>query len=97
MNFQQKNKEYVLVGWGLIKVNMAGKELVRYLPVENDKDIRKALLISNVFAHSSVLYVKESFIKAGGYQENLNYFADWDLWLKLGTLGKFYNFQEFLI
>lgn len=94
VGFLEKNKEYVLVGGGVIKINNEGKEIVRFLLPEKDKDIRKVILTSNVFAHSTVLYVKDSWKKAGGYQENLNC-LDWDLWLKLGKLGKFYNFQEF--
>ncbi len=95
VDFLEKNNEYVLVGGGVIKVDVQGKEITRYVSIERDADIRKILLINNVFAHSSVLFRKEAFLKTGGYQKDLKYFADWDLWLKLGTIGKFYNFQEF--
>ncbi len=93
--FLEKNKDYVLCGGGVIKRDKRGVEIVRYLPIESDLNIRKAILINNVFAHSTVLYSKKSFLEVGGYQKNLKYFADWDLWLKLGTVGKFYNFQDF--
>ncbi len=93
--FLEGHSDHVLVGGGVIKRDKEGNEIARYLPLENDTDIRKALLIDNVFAHSTVLYAKDAFMKVGGYQKDLKYFADWDLWLKLGTVGKLHNFQDF--
>lgn len=93
--FLEASKEYVLAGGGVIKVNKEGGEILRYLPIEQDKDIRQAILTDNAFAHSTVMFRKYAWEKAGGYQKDLRYFADWDLWLKLGKLGKFYNFQDF--
>lgn len=97
VEFLERNQEYVLTGGGVIKVDQSGKEINRYLPIENDIDIRRAILADNAFAHSTVLFRKDTFEKAGGYQKDFGYFADWDLWLKLGRLGKFYNFQDFFI
>lgn len=95
VSFLETHVGHVLVGGGVIRVSKEGKELSRYLPIEHDNDIRKAILIDNVFAHSTVLFTRESWKQAQGYQKDLQYFADWDLWLKLGKLGSFYNFQEF--
>ncbi len=97
INFLEDNPEYSLVGGGVIKKDKENKEITRFLLPEEDKDIRKNILISNVFAHSAVVFKKEDFQKAGGYDEEFGFFADWDLWLKIGKLGKFYNFQEFFI
>ena len=95
--FMEKNPEYVLVGGGVIKIDSRGKEIVRFSLPESDQDIKKTLLVSNVFAHSAVLYKKESWVQAGGYNKEFGFFADWELWLKLGTFGKLYNFQDFFI
>lgn len=97
IKFLEENAEYALIGGGVIKTDKDGKENVRFLVPETDEDIRKIILISNVFAHSTVVFRKTDWEKTGGYDENFGFFADWDLWLKIGNLGKFYNFQEFFI
>ncbi len=97
VKFFENNSEYALIGGGVIKTDKEGKEVVRFLLPETDKDIRKAILISNVFAHSAVIFKKAHWEKTGGYDEEFGFFADWDLWLKIGKFGKFYNFQEFFV
>lgn len=97
VNFMEHNPEYVLVGGGVIKIGEDGKEIIRFSLPKSDKDIRKVILVSNVFAHSTVLFKKDSWTRAGGYNEQFGFFCDWELWLKFGTFGKFYNFQEFFI
>ncbi|OGZ72552.1 MAG: hypothetical protein A2908_01625 [Candidatus Staskawiczbacteria bacterium RIFCSPLOWO2_01_FULL_38_12b] len=95
VDFLEKNKEYALVGGGAVKINKEGKQILRYLLPEHDEDIREKILIDGVFAHVTVLFRKSVFEESGGYDENLNGFEDWDLWLKLGKFGKLYNFQEY--
>jgi len=92
--FLEKNCNYVLVGDGVIKIDKKGEEIDRYLFPEKDKDIRKSILLGNLFVHSTVVFRRNIFEKVGGYDEYFDFFADWDLWLKLGKLGKFYNFQK---
>lgn len=97
VDFLEKHKDYVLVGGGVIKINKDGSEMVRFSVPEEDKDIRKVILVNNVFAHSAVIFKRDDFMKVGGYDEQFGFFADWALWLALGKIGKFYNFQEFFI
>ncbi|MSU54312.1 MAG: glycosyltransferase [Candidatus Staskawiczbacteria bacterium] len=95
VGFLEKNPEYVLVGGGLIKIDANGKEIIRYLFPEQDDQIRKSILISNSFAHSGVVFRKAAVSQVGGYDERFGFFADRELWLKIGTVGKFYNFPEY--
>jgi len=97
VEFLENNLKYALVGGGVIRTDKEGRETVRFLLPETDQDIRKSILISNLFAHSAVVFKKAHWQTTGGYDEKSGYFADWDLWLKIGKLGKFYNFQEFFI
>jgi len=97
VSFLERNPEYNLVGGGIIKVDKEGKEIIRYLSPENDKDIRKVILINNVFVHSTVLFRRNVFEKVGDYDEQFIFGEDMELWLRIGKLGKFYNFQEFFV
>ena len=95
VRFLEKHQDHVLVGGGLIRIDEKGKEIVRHLLPENDGEIRKLILFDNTFAHPTVVFRKSAWESVGGYDENLYFSEDWDLWLRFGKLGKFYNFQEY--
>jgi len=99
VEFLENNKEYVLVGTGVIVVNENEKELFRYLMPQKDQNIRNKILWKNCFAHSSIMFRKDTALKLGGYSEedNVKHVEDYDLWLKLGTIGKFANIGEYSI
>jgi len=97
IEFLENNSDYVLTGGGMIKINEKGREIVRYMLPEEDEDIRRAILQNNCFAHSAVVFKKESWQSAGGYDETLDFSEDWDLWMKFGKLGKYYNFQKYFL
>ncbi len=97
VNFLDSHKNYVLVGSGAIFIDEKGKELYRFLPPEKDEDIRQRILFRNPFVHSSVLFLAKMAEKFGGYDDKLPENEDFDLWLKLGTVGKFYNLPEYLV
>ena len=52
VDFLESNKDHVLVGGGVIKINKEGKEIIKYLLLEDDQDIRKAILVDNLKAFS---------------------------------------------
>jgi len=79
----------------MIVVDENDKELYRFLKIENDADIRAKALLSNPFAHTTVLYRTDAAKAVGGYS-NIHYAEDWDMWLKLGTKGKFHNLPEYM-
>lgn len=95
--FLDNNKDCVLVGGGVIWIDEKGKEIFRYLLPENDEDIRKYILSDNCFVHSSAVFRKSDWEKAGGYNEKFGIDCDWALWLELGKLGKFHNFSEYFV
>lgn len=98
VEFMEKNKDYGLVGGGMIKIDTKNNEIARFLFLENDEDLRKSILsANNLFAHSSVLFRKDIWEKAGGYNGLFDYSADMDLWLKMGKLSKMHNLREYLI
>lgn len=49
------------------------------------------------FIHSSVMYRKETVVKAGGYSVQAHNFEDYFLWIQLLKSGKFHNLPQQLI
>lgn len=97
IEFLDKNPDFCCCGGGVIVVDPTGREQMRYLKVEQDDRIKREALMANPLAHSTVLYRREAALKVGGYDETLAGFQDWDLWLKLGKIGKLYNFPDYLL
>ena len=93
VEFLDSHPRHVIVGGGVIIINDKSEELYRYYKKEKDYDIRKNALIANPFAHNTVMFRKKEVLEIGGYH-NLSFAEDWDLWLRLGKIGKFYNFQK---
>jgi glycosyltransferase involved in cell wall biosynthesis len=92
--FLDEHPDHVVAGGGTIVIDENDKEQFRYLKMETDRDIRSKALFANPFTHSTVMFRRDIAIAAGGYGDFKNA-EDWDLWLRMGLRGKFYNFQEY--
>lgn len=96
--FLEKHQDYLLVGGGEISIDENGKELFLLLNPETDREIRKAMLFSCLISPSTAVFSKKAWELAGGFNENCSDLSeDWELFLKLGKLGKMYNFQQYFI
>jgi len=95
--FLENNPDHVLVGTGAIVVDESGAELFRYYNSTTDKEIRKKLLGKNCFLHPSVVYRKTAVEKVGLYNdgEACLHIEDYDLWLRLGEIGKLANLEMY--
>lgn len=96
VGFMESNPEYVVVGGGCIIVDESGIEVFKYFKNETDEEIRNFALFANPMTHTSVLFRKDTFEKAGGY-ENLDHAEDMDLFLRLGKYGKLFNMKEYFV
>jgi glycosyltransferase involved in cell wall biosynthesis len=94
VDFFDSNKEYVLTGGGVIMVDEEGKELHRFFKNETDVNIRRKALLACPMEHTTVMFRKNAAVKAGCYG-NYKVAEDWDFFLRLGKVGKLYNFQEY--
>lgn len=92
--FLEQHPDYMVVGSGMIIVDAAGRELSRYFKNETDAAIRKHALFANPFSHTTVMFRADAARAVHGYGD-WRYAEDWDLWLKLGARGKFYNLPEY--
>jgi O-antigen biosynthesis protein len=95
--FLDRQRDHGCCGGGVIVVDSAGRELMRYLKPEQDVDVKRRALIANPMAHSATMYRRQAALDCGGYDETLAGFQDWDLCLKLGKMGRLYNFPEYLL
>jgi glycosyltransferase involved in cell wall biosynthesis len=86
----------VVAGGGTIVINENDRERFRYFKPETDAAIRARALFANPFTHSTVMFRREAARAAGGYGNYQNA-EDWDLWLRMGVRGTFYNFQEYFV
>ena len=95
-DFLEDNREYVLVGTGVIVVDEDDNKIMQYILPTTDYKIRKNILMKNCFIHSSVMFRADSVESLGGYKEDNNSknIEDYDLWLRLGTHGKFANLSS---
>lgn len=92
--FLDAHSDCVVVGGGTIVIDEEDVERFRYQKLEADAAIRDKALFSNPFTHSAVMFRRDIALDVGGYG-NFKNAEDWELWLKMGTRGKFYNFQEY--
>ena len=94
IDFLDRESEYVCCGGGAVCIDSKGQETLRYLKPEHHEAITKRAIIANPMIHSTIMYRRKDAKRLGFYDESLPGFQDWDLVLKLGTLGKLYNFQD---
>jgi len=92
--FLETHADYEIVGCNYVN-RYQKKEVPVYVP-KTDEEIKKSILRRNPFAHSCVVFRTESIKKIGGYDENIRYGQDYELWLRCSPLMKFHNLQEFL-
>jgi len=97
VNFFEKNKDYVLISGGIIRVDEQGREISKVKNPENDEDIRQSMLFSCLFAPSGAMFKREHWRKLGGFNEKSDLSEDWELFMQLGQMGKFYNFQDYFV
>ena len=50
-------------------------------------DLLERLLVQNFISAPAPVFRKDAWLACGGLDEALWYTADWDIWLKLGSLG----------
>lgn len=96
VEFLDKNNDYVLCGGGAKIVDEKEKEIREIKYAQTDEKIRKKILLSNQFIHSSVMYRKKTADLVGGYG-NYGVGEDYDLFLKMGMQGKFTNNSDIFI
>jgi len=96
-SYLESHPEVIVIGSGAILINDSGEETNKIIKPITDAEIRKDFLTKNPFFHSSVMYRYEAIKKIGGYDEKIKFGEDLDLLLRLGEIGKMYNFSDAMI
>lgn len=93
VEYLDEHSETVLVGGG-IEIECGIKNIEYRNRAELEVSIKRTMLLRNNFFTSAVMFRRMVAIKAGGFiKDNIDLAEDYDLWLRLGKLGKMYNFQ----
>ncbi|HXF44202.1 MAG TPA: glycosyltransferase family 2 protein [Candidatus Paceibacterota bacterium] len=98
LSFLESHSDYMAVGTNA-EVNLLGEngEIIKILKTNvplSDKEIRNRLIFTNMVAHVSSMYRRDKALSVGGYDESLERGKDWDLFLKLGKIGKLANIPD---
>ena len=91
VEFLDAHPDCVIVGGGIL-ISNPQSQISRFRP-QTDAQIRRTMLLRNNFFTSTVMFRRGAAIKAGGFlSDGVDLAEDYDLWLRLGKFGKFYNF-----
>lgn len=77
-------EQYDLLGSAISEFGQNPQEIltVRTYP-QSISDIKRYIKYRNPFAHPSVMFRKEIYLRAGRYHVEDRYFEDWGLWLRM--------------
>ena len=93
LEFMTANKDYVLVGTDATIVDPEGREIGSYRMPKTDSQIRSRILSKNCFLHASIMARIDAVKRAGLYGEGEDTYCieDYDLWTRMGMVGKLAN------
>ena len=95
INYFEKNSSIHVVSSHVKEIHK-NKKLIKKLPL-NHSDIIKIKNFKNPINHPAVAFKKKAVLKCGGY-ENLPFFEDYFLWLKMIDKNyKFHNLDKTLV
>jgi glycosyltransferase involved in cell wall biosynthesis len=86
-----------LLGTAALEVDAAGHPAGEVRPPGDDAAIRRALIRSNPFVHSSVMARRALLAAAGGYDERVTVAQDYDLWMRLAPRTRLANLADVLV
>lgn len=91
------NEGITCVGTSAITYDEAGNVVVLNLMPTTEADIQKSKFQKNPFVHSSAIYPRWAYNRAGGYNERYNTMQDYDLWLSMLSWGRGINLNEIYV
>jgi hypothetical protein len=93
-NYMKENPNVTVVGTAAIIIDPAGKHLSREAVLEENDILQRALAVTNIFFHGSVMLKNNVLLEVGGYSDTAYLAEDYDAWVRLGLVGTMANIQE---
>lgn len=97
VKFLDDNKDFAVVGSFTEVIDDNGKNIGFHKPAVIDTEIKKLSFFSGQLTHSSVMFRKKEIVALGGYDENIKYAQDADLWFRIMGKYKVANIPEYLL
>ncbi len=94
VSFLEEHKDIALLGTNQFEVNGEDEHVGRYY---DDDKINSIVYLVNPFAHTSVMFRKEEFIKLGKYDESFTTSQDFEAWMRVSGAGKISMLKEPLV
>jgi len=95
--FLAEHPEVGVLGTAAREVDASGREVAIVRPPTSDVEIRRALIRSNAFVHSSVTMRRAALEEVGGYDEAFAVAQDYDLWMRMSRVTRMANLSEALV
>lgn len=93
ISYLKKHPDCILLGTQAIVMKENGEELFKTNLPTDDRIIKSLLPAKNSFYHGSVIFLKMTFQKVGGYDQEIIFGQDKFLWNKLSRLGEMNNLE----
>lgn len=96
IDFLENNQDYVMVGTNGIIMDESEIKIMDYIVPETNQSIKESILLKNPFILSSVVVRKDILNKVGLFyvEKYVRGNEDYNLWLKVGVLGRLFNLKE---
>jgi glycosyltransferase involved in cell wall biosynthesis len=96
VKFMDANPKTSLCGSRWQELHGANLTPQRVQFAQSDAEIKKVISYFNPLSHSAVMFRKESYFMAGGYDKNFLIAMDYDLYIRLMETGEVQNIDEVL-
>lgn len=96
VEFLDRYPEIGIVGSGARLIEENGNIIKEIIPPTGNEEIQAELLIKNHFGHPEIMARTSVLREIGGYDENLRYAQDYELWSRLKTVTRFAALPEVL-
>ena len=94
--FLQENPDVAVVATPVTLIDSTGQFLGTSFRVPTE-DIKGRLMMKNCIAHPSIMMRRTSFVSVGGYEEEAVNGEDYELWLRIASVGKIACLDEPLL
>lgn len=96
VDFMEQHPDYGLVGSNFTKVFSDQKKETTHKSLDNES-LRRELSLHSCIQHSCVLFRKSILDRIGGYNLNIRFLYDRDIYIRVAAISKIANLQDNLV